>query len=397
MKRVLVIGGGHSELPIINELKKSGYFVGTVGNNIDGLGHKIADLNVFMDFSNEILVNDYFIQNNFDFVIPGCNDFAMLTASYISEMNKIGNFDSYEKTKKIHYKNNFRELCEQNNLNAPKAVSFSDVENALTYIKNNISDKKSLIIKPVDLTGGKGISKINIKDNYEELIRLALNKSRLKKIVIEDFIDGTNHGFSCFIQNNKIIWYFWDDEFYYIDNYSVAGTSYPGTSSKKTIDLLKSQLEIFASTLDLVDGLLHVQYIEKNNIPYIIEVMRRPPGDLYLNFVEESNLENYTQIIIDFFIHNTISHFKIKNDTKYFARHCIKGYKQGIIKRIRFKNELQDYIFKTFTIWDNNKYLEDYLTQKLSIILMKFENHEVANEMNNNLYKYIDVQYHINK
>jgi predicted ATP-grasp superfamily ATP-dependent carboligase len=395
MKKVLIVGGGHAELPLIRELKSHGYFVGTVGNNKDGLGHKIADSTEFLDFSNEALINDYFRNNCFDFVVPGCNDFAMITAAYIAEKNNIGNFDSLELTTKLHHKNSFREICRDLNLNSPKAESFNNVEEAISYVEKEFSFEKSLIVKPIDLTGGKGISKITRTDDYKLLLTNAFNRSKVKTIVIEDFIDGTNHGFSCFVINNKIDWFFWDNEYYYIDNYSVAGTSYPGSSSEQTLLELKNQLEKLSFNLGLADGLLHVQYIDNNGKPFIVEVMRRPPGDLYLNFVEESSLTNYTKLIIDFFIDKSIyPQFSIKKDNFYYARHCVKGFKKGIVKRIKYSKELKPYILKGFDIWDNNQYLEDFLTQKLSIILLKFDNIELANEFNNNLYKYIDVQYH---
>lgn len=395
MKKVLVIGGGHAELPLIRELKERGYYVGTVGNNKDGLGHKIADTFNFLDFSNEILINEYFKSNHFDFVIPGCNDFAMITASYIAEKNKLGNLDSFELTKKIHHKNSFREICRELNLNAPKAEAFNNINDALIYIKINITKSNSLIVKPIDLTGGKGISKINQNDDYTSLLENAFNRSKVQKVVIEEFIEGTNHGFSCFVINNKIAWYFWDDEYYYIDNYSVAGTSYPGTSKIETLNALKEQLEQMSFSLGLVDGLLHVQYIDFNGKPYIVEIMRRPPGDLYLNFVEESSLSNYTKLIVDFYLNKVINPvFLTRSDDFLYARHCVKGFKKGMIKRIKYAKELKPYIFKGFDIWDNNQYLEDFLTQKLSIIILKFDKSEIAKEFNNNLYKYIDVQYH---
>ena len=394
MKKVLIIGGSHAEIPLIRELKSRDYFVGTVGNNIDGLGHKLADSNEFIDFSNKELIFDYFERERFDFVIPGCNDFAMITAVYIAEKKNIGNFDSLEISQRIHLKNNFRKICLELNLNSPKASSFNNLNDALSYVKQEISKDVSLIVKPIDLTGGKGISKISYNDNYQILIENAFNRSKTKKIVIEEFVTGTNHGFSCFLIDNKIDWFFWDNEYYYIDNYSVAGTSFPGRSTNRTLMELKIQLEKLSFSLGLVDGLLHVQYIDNDGLPFIVEVMRRPPGDLYLNFVEESNLINYTKLIIDCFLGIKIKDFLIKDDGFYYARHCVKGSKKGIIKKIKYSKLLKPYILKGFDIWDNNQYLEDFLTQKLSIIILKFESFDEANEINSNLYKYIDVQYH---
>jgi hypothetical protein len=392
MMKVLVAGGGHAEIPLIKELKNRGFFVGTVGNNRDGLGHQLADENFFIDFSNAELVNKVFIDEGYNLVIPGCNDFSMITASYVAEKNSIGNLDSLEITNKIHLKNEFRKVCKELELKAPSAISFDNYENALEYIQNIVN--RPMLIKPVDLTGGKGISKISNSSDAENQLKLAFERSKIKKVVIEDFIEGSNHGFTSFIVDGNIKWYFNDDEYYYLDNYSVAGTSFPGSSKQSTLELLIGDLEKLAKHLELKDGLMHVQYIDNEGVPYIVEVMRRPPGDLYPNFVEEALYPQYTLSIIDGYVGNGLMISKNKSSTGFYARHCIKGFKSGLVKRIKYSNELKKYIVRGFDIWDNNQYLEDFLTQKLSIIILKFDNHQMAVEMNNNLYKHIEVIYH---
>ena len=99
MKKVLVVGGSHAEIPIIQNLIDRGFYVITIGNNKDGLGHRIANRTEYIDFSDHIKVNEFFCAEKIDYVIPGCNDFAMLSAAYVAEMNNVGNFDSYEVTK----------------------------------------------------------------------------------------------------------------------------------------------------------------------------------------------------------------------------------------------------------------------------------------------------------
>ena len=51
MEQILVAGGSHAELPLIEALHRMGYAVITTGNNQDGLGHKASDLYVQGDFS----------------------------------------------------------------------------------------------------------------------------------------------------------------------------------------------------------------------------------------------------------------------------------------------------------------------------------------------------------
>ena len=50
MDNILITGGSHSELPLIESLHNLGFYVISTGNNIDGLGHQAADIYIKGDF-----------------------------------------------------------------------------------------------------------------------------------------------------------------------------------------------------------------------------------------------------------------------------------------------------------------------------------------------------------
>ena len=52
-KKLLLLGGGHAEIPLILAAQELGYYVITTGNARDGLGHPLADKNAFADFDNK--------------------------------------------------------------------------------------------------------------------------------------------------------------------------------------------------------------------------------------------------------------------------------------------------------------------------------------------------------
>ncbi|MBR6310745.1 MAG: carboxylate--amine ligase, partial [Paludibacteraceae bacterium] len=52
-KKLLLLGGSHAEIPLIQAAHELGWYVITTGNNRDGLGHPYADKTVFADFSDK--------------------------------------------------------------------------------------------------------------------------------------------------------------------------------------------------------------------------------------------------------------------------------------------------------------------------------------------------------
>ena len=81
-ERILITGGSHAELPLIDALHRLGCFVVSTGMNRDGLGHRAADLYVPADYSDREAILSLAQEQKVCGVVSGCNDFAYLSAAY---------------------------------------------------------------------------------------------------------------------------------------------------------------------------------------------------------------------------------------------------------------------------------------------------------------------------
>ena len=96
MKKMLLLGGSHAEIPMIQAAKKMGYYVITSGNQADGLGHPYGDEYIKKDFSDKDAILQLAKEEQIDAICSGCNDFACLTAAYVAEKLGLPGHDSYE-------------------------------------------------------------------------------------------------------------------------------------------------------------------------------------------------------------------------------------------------------------------------------------------------------------
>ena len=87
----------------------------------------------------------------------------MLSTAYTAEKLNLPGYDSFENTELIHQKDKYRTFAETNGILSPNAKGYDDFEKAAQAI-----DKFNypVIVKPVDLTGGKGIGKVEYKENF---------------------------------------------------------------------------------------------------------------------------------------------------------------------------------------------------------------------------------------
>ena len=186
----MILNGSHSDIPLIIKGKQLGLEVITLGNDINSVGHKYADKHINVDYSDESAVLECAENENIDFICSCANDFGMLTACYVAEKMNLPGHDSFEVGTLLHHKDKFKKLVKEYNLLSPNAESFDEEKKAIDYA---LSEKGKIVIKPIDLGGGKGVSVVESIDEKKEAILSAFKYSKLKRVVVEDYIAGTNH------------------------------------------------------------------------------------------------------------------------------------------------------------------------------------------------------------
>jgi biotin carboxylase len=378
-KRLLILGGGHAEIPLIQAAQALGWYVITTGNDRKGLGHPYADKNVFADFSDKNAMLELARNEKVQAICSGCNDFALLSTVYVCEKLGRPGHDSYATSLEIHHKDKYRALATRLSIPTPRAlvVKKGDDFNAaiaeLTF---------PIIVKPVDLTGGKGIHRAANADEAREAYKDACNRTRQDHIVVEEFVQGTNHGFSAMLVKGKVAFAFADNEQYYINKYMVSGANTPGTSGSETLAKLRDYSERIARELNLVDGILHIQYIEKpDGTPVIIEICRRAPGDLYIKFVKYATGIDYPRFIVMAETGEDISGIKDAPTQGFWLRHCLMPDCEGTVREVAFAPEIQNNIVEKFLWYKPGEVITDKLIYKAGIVFFRFEsNAEMADK-----------------
>lgn len=389
-KRLLLIaGGGHAEIPLIRAARELGFYVVTTGNRENDLGHKHSDRYIKADFSDKEAILKLASDLHIDALCPCANDFSALSCAYAAEKIGLNGHDSLEIAETIHLKDRFREFAGKHGISSPRAGSFNAIEAAMDALS---AYAFPVIVKPVDLTGGKGIARINEKAEAEPLIKKAFAISRAKRVVIEEFVQGSNHGFSSFIRNGKVVFYFWDNEHYFLNKYMVSGATCPGDVPQGALDMLIRETEKTAAILNLKDGIFHIQFILKGETPYIIEICRRPPGDLYIDFVKHATGVDYPMQIIKSFAGMGIDDLEMKAPTGFYTRHCIMAQQKGLVKNIVFDGAIQKNIIDSFLWWKTGDTVDDLMTAKFGIVFLKYDSKEEMMDKSNRLHELIRVE-----
>jgi predicted ATP-grasp superfamily ATP-dependent carboligase len=390
-KKILIAGGSYGDIPLIKKAKELGYHVITSGNNIKELGHTYSDEFQLMDFSDKDGMMELVKSLEIDEIAPSCHDLSMTTCAYIAEKLKIGNFDSYKTTLILHHKDQFRELASELGMLSPKAFNASCIEDVNSKV---VGFNFPLIVKPVDLGGGKGVTIVKNKKKLINAAALAFKFSKNSKIIIEEFKRGALHSLSTFIQNQKVLFSFCDSEFSSVNPYGVSTSTSPVDHYLENKKILISQIEILAKKLKLKDGLVHMQYLydSQNQDISIIELTRRAPGDWYSLPVKLSTGLDYTYWVLMGYLGGDLSNIEWHEQTGYYSRHCLMGKKNGCAMAVIIDTEIEKNIIQKYIWLSDKEVITDYINQKFGIFFLKYSSRREMIEKTTKINKLIEIK-----
>ena len=378
MKKILVAGGSHSEMPVIQSAKDLGYYVITTGSDAGAPGHKIADKYIEGDYSDKQFVFELAQKEEVEGIVSGANDFSYISVAYACEKLGLKGHDNYENARRVHIKNEFREALRKIEVRTPSVWKCFNEEDADRILKEiNLP----VVVKPVDLTGGKGVKVCYSEEEVAKSIRDAKILTREDYVIVEEFIEGSPHGFSSFIKDGKVIWHLVDNEQYGENKYLVLGASSPSDIPQSAEFTLIKDIEKFANKYDLEDGLFHVQFILSNDgYPVMIDPCRRMPGDLYILLSKYTTGVDVPAEILKY-------ELGINDKNEYFyehnfiARECIMGAEEGIVKDVFIDDRVKDKIIYSYFRDYKGEVVEDSLKYKAGILIMKFDSYREMNDI----------------
>lgn len=373
MKKLLITGGSHAELPVIEAAKNMGWYVISTGMNEGGQGHLAADKYVKGDFSGKEFVYELAKSEGVDAIVSGANDFAYLSTAYACEKLNLPGHDSLEVARKIHIKSEFRKLTASLGIKAPEMIECRD----LTACKQAVEEICfPLMVKPVDLTGGKGVKMCFSLSDVENAFDEAMGVTRESYIILEECIQGSCHGFTSLIRDGQVVWHMVDNEQYGANKYMVLGACSPSNIPQQAEFTLINDVEKIAKHCKLVDGLFHVQFIlDKDNYPVMIDPCRRMPGDLYILLAKYVTGVNYPLEILKAECGMELASL-YSQQYNFIARECIMAEKSGILKAVHIEEELKKYIVYQNMFYHIGEEVTDPMKYKAGILIMRFDTYE---------------------
>ena len=367
--KVLILGGSHRDIPLIETLKKKGFFVITLGAADYYIGHKFADKFYKIDFNDLKSVKEIIKKEKIDCLIAGCGEKSFYNTAKLANELSLGNYDNIDVVRLIHNKWEFKEFCLKNFISVPNGGK--DYKNL----------KFPIIIKPQNLSGGRGISVVNNEKELKSAIEYT--KKFSSGILYEEYIEGEIIAYSVILKNQKVAYDFIAKDTPYLNPYLIS-TAYSFKIDEDIRKNIKKDVEKIAKILKLKNGPFHLQILLKNNKYYFMDVTRRIAGDLFPYLIEFAGNVNYTEMVINSYMGID---FKVnKGDKKYAIRHCVMPKKNGIFEGIECR---VDYKLR-LDLMTKGEIIKDHTKVHTGIFILVFNEYtemlNVARKINDLIY-----------
>lgn len=280
-KKILLLGGSYNQIPAINKAKEYNLYTILCDYLPDNPGKKVADEFYQVSTTDKQAVLEIAKSKQIDFILGYASDPAAPTSAFVSEkLHLPGN--SAQSVEILTKKHLYRNLLENYGFHTPHFVT--------TEGANNTSDMISgltfpVVIKPVDSSDTKGVTLVKSKNEIHTAAEKALKFSKVKKIIIEEFINCDTadlHGDAFFIEGEMIFCMLGDRIYSSVsDPLKPSTTLYPSRKSERLIMKSKVEVEKIAKKSGFKNGAVNLEIkIDSEENIYVMEIGPRSGGNL---------------------------------------------------------------------------------------------------------------------
>lgn len=278
MKKLLVIGAGINQVPIILTAKKMGCYIIAVSPKGEYPGIDLADEWIEEDiFSAENIIATV-KEKGIDGVISDQSDMAAPIVAYIADKLGLPNY-GYENALIFTIKSKMRELYEKLDFNVPVYFSVNNEKDA--FLKAE-SIGYPVVVKPTDSFASRGITLVRNEDELLQSYKNAMSASKNKEVVIEQYISGPQYFSQGFVSNGKLRMFAYSDRYYYdLENIFIPYTNaFPALIEEELKVEMNKIMETIVQYLKVPFGQVWAEWIldEKTNELYIVEMAIRGAG-----------------------------------------------------------------------------------------------------------------------
>lgn len=279
-KRLLVLAAGILQVPVIKKAKEIGYYVIAADGDSNAVGLQLADKAICANITDEEVMLKIAREQHIDGVIHPCSEVSMNVMGRINDELGLAGITK-EQAIRATNKHLMRNAFEKGNAPSPMSILTKSAEDTWLHLQNDLSTNG--ILKPSRNSGSRGIAKVSRNMDKEDFVKaynIALNESRDKSVLIEQFIDGPEFSIEIIVWNSEVnVLTVTDKKTTGAPHFVELGHNQPSCYSKEDVETLKTAAVAGVKALGVNNCACHAEAKLMDGKAYLMEIGARLGGD----------------------------------------------------------------------------------------------------------------------
>lgn len=270
MKKILILGAGIYQVPLIKVAKKLGIYtiVASIPGNYPGF--ELADKVYYENTTDYRKILSIARREKIDGIVTAGTDVAVITIGKVCDALGLKGL-SAEAAELATDKLLMKQCYEKYGVRSAKfrRVTFDDPNYA-----NIISDLKlPVMFKSVDSSGSRGIIKVNSEDEFESARNYVLENTRSDYFVVEEYIEGEEFGAQAFVQDGKLEFILPHGDYVFKGDTGVpVGHFAPYNLDPSILEDAREQLIAAVRAMQLDNCAINADFILSEGETYVLEI-----------------------------------------------------------------------------------------------------------------------------
>ena len=270
MKKILILGAGVYQFPLIETAKRLGLYtiVASIPGNYPGFD--LADKVYYENTTDVDKILRIAREEKIDGIVTAGTDVAVITIGRVCDELGLTGL-SHEAAEIATDKLLMKTCYESFGVRTAKfrRISFDDPD----YTRKLEELSPPLIFKSVDSSGSRGVVRVDSPEEYDAAKDTVFDNTRSDYFIVEEFIEGEEFGAQAFVRKGNIEFILPHGDYVFKGDTGVPiGHFAPYDLSAESLKDTEHQLSLAVEAMKLDDCAINADFIKKDGKTYVLEL-----------------------------------------------------------------------------------------------------------------------------
>lgn len=337
MKKALVLAGGIAQVALIEELKRRGYRTLLADMNPNCVAASVCDAFYPVSAMDVPGIEALAKKENVDMVLTACADQIILAEVEACEALGLRTYLDLETARIVSDKHRMKDIFIKYGIPTSRyAVLDQFDEEKLAGLEY------PLVVKPVDAYSARGVRKCRNPEEVRQLLPEAIQISRTKTALAEEFIEGDELTVEAFVTGGKAtVLCIGCKQKLKNGRFVLSGSLYPAQISAEQAAEIGQTVQKIADAFRLTDSPLNINMITDGKHAYVLEFCARTGGFVKYEITRIMSGFDPIKAIVDMHEGRTPEIGELKAENRYLMT-CYLYCSAGTLDRYEGFEEMRE-------------------------------------------------------